>query len=122
MPDYVARANDETLLVILLEDIVAINNLADILTVDDIDVFFVAPGDLSQSMGYTGQPNHPEVQATVTKAVAQINAAGRVAGGVTSESAVVDDIRRGVRFLNVNWTPLMTSAVAGFLEKAAAGS
>ena len=122
VPDYVARANDETLLVILIEDIVAVNDLADILTVDHIDVFFVAPGDLAQSMGYPGQANHPEVQATVDKAVAQINAAGRVAGGVTSESAVVDDIRRGVRFLNVNWTPLITSAVAGFLEKAAAGS
>jgi 4-hydroxy-2-oxoheptanedioate aldolase len=123
VPDYVARANDETLLVILIEDIIAVNNLADILTVDHIDVFFVAPGDLAQSMGYPGQANHPDVQAIVDKAVAQINAAGKVAGGVTSEATVVDDIRRGVRFLNMNWTALLTAAATGFLEKAAtAGS
>ena len=48
------------------------------------------------------------------------DAAGKVAGGVTSEAAVVDDIRKGVRFLNMNWTALLTSAATGFLEKAAA--
>ena len=120
--DYVGKANDETLLVILIEDIVGINNLADILTVDHIDVFFVAPADLAQSMGYPGQANplHPEVQKTVDKAVAQINAAGKVAGGLTSESAVVDDIRKGVRFLLMNWTDLLTSSAEAFLQKVAA--
>ena len=117
--DFFARANDETLVVILIEDIVAIDNLADILTVDHIDVFFVAPGDLAQSMGYPGEPGHPEVQAIVDKAVAQINAAGRVAGGVTSEETVVDDVRKGVRVLLASWIPMLTSAASGFLDKAA---
>ena len=121
VPDYVARANDETLLIILIEDIVAIDNLDDILTVDHIDVFFVAPGDLAQSMGYPGEANHPEVQAMVDSAVARINAAGRVAGGVTSDATVADDIRKGVRFLNANWGPWLISGASGFLAKTVAG-
>ncbi|MEZ4730715.1 MAG: hypothetical protein R3E79_26610 [Caldilineaceae bacterium] len=33
--------------------------LAEILTVDHIDVFFVAPSDLAQTMSYVGQPRKP---------------------------------------------------------------
>ena len=40
--DYYMQANHETMTVILIEDIIAINNLAEILTVDHIDVFHVA--------------------------------------------------------------------------------
>ena len=57
--DYLTTANDETLLVVLIEDVVAIENLDEILTVDHIDCFFVAPGDLSQSMGLPGGMNNP---------------------------------------------------------------
>ena len=60
--DYYRRANEETLVVILIEEMEAIENLAAILTVDHIDAFFVAPSDLAQTMGYTGQQTHPEVQ------------------------------------------------------------
>ena len=41
-------ANHETMCVILIEDIIAVNNLADILEVDHIDVFHVAYADLAQ--------------------------------------------------------------------------
>ena len=47
------------MVVVLIEDIVAVNNLQEILAVDDIDCFMVVPGDLSQSMGYLGQATHP---------------------------------------------------------------
>ena len=42
------------------EDIVAINNLDEILTVKGIDCFMVVPGDLSHSMGpqYVGKGDH----------------------------------------------------------------
>ena len=49
--DYFDVANLQTLVVVLIEDIVAVNNLGDILTVDHIDVFFVAPSELSDFYG-----------------------------------------------------------------------
>jgi 2-keto-3-deoxy-L-rhamnonate aldolase RhmA len=48
VPDYYMKANHETMTVILIEDIVAVNNLPDILKVDHIDVFHVAFADLAQ--------------------------------------------------------------------------
>ena len=50
------------------------------LTLDNIDVYFMAPSDLAQTMGHTGGMNHPDVQAVVTRCIAQIVAAGKVAG------------------------------------------
>src|SRR5262249_60327093 len=80
VPDYFKRANDQTMVVVLIEEIEAVHNLADILTVDNLDVFFVAPSDLAQTTGHIGNAAHPEVQAVIDKALGQIIAAGRNAG------------------------------------------
>ena len=120
--DYVAKANDETLLVVLLEDIVAIDNLADILTVDHIDVFHVAPGDLAQTMGYLGQPGHPEVVATVDAAIKQIVGAGRVAGTGVADATVEHFISVGARFLNTVWPAWVTAGARSYLERVASAT
>src|SRR5881296_3911057 len=65
--DYLKTANDQSLLIVLLEDIVAVQNLDEILKVDHIDVFFVAPNDLATSMGKIGQMGNPEVQEIIDK-------------------------------------------------------
>ena len=49
--DYYRKANAETLVVVLIEEMEAVHNLQDIVTVDQIDVLFVAPSDLAQTMG-----------------------------------------------------------------------
>ena len=114
--DYLTHANNETLLVVLIEDIVAVDNLSEILQVDHIDVFFVAPGDLAQSMGFVGQPAHPEVDSVVDRALEQIVAAGRVAGTIVTDATMASYIEKGVRFLNVNYTPWLMSGAEGYLK------
>jgi 4-hydroxy-2-oxoheptanedioate aldolase len=52
--DYLQIANDHTLLIALIEDIRAVQNLDEILEVEHIDVVFVAPADLAASMGLMG--------------------------------------------------------------------
>ena len=120
--DYHARANDETLVTVLIEDIVAIDNLAEIVKVDHIDVFYVAPGDLAQSMGYTGQADHPEVQAAADRGIRQIVAAGRVAGALVTDATAEEYIAKGARFLGVPWTPWLASGARGYLERVAEAS
>ena len=106
VPDYVQRANDQTLVVVLIEEIEAVNNLADILTVDNIDVFFVAPADLAQTMGHIGNHTHPDVQATIDRALAQIVAAGRTAGTLATDDNVARYRDAGVRFFLTGWPNL----------------
>lgn len=111
VPDYLQVANDHTLLVALVEDIRAVRNLERILTVEHIDVFFVAPSDLAASMGHIGHIHHPEVVATREAALRQIAAAGRTAGTLIAPG---EDPERfvglGVRFF---MTPIQPWLVEG---------
>ena len=120
--DYPSKANDETMVVVLIEDVVAIDNLAKILAVDDIDVFFVASGDLAQSMGLLGQATHPDVLATVDRAIEQITGAGRVAGAVVNDSNVESYIKKGVRFFMTPWTAWVETGSRAYLYRVAAAS
>ena len=114
VPDYVHKANDETLVVILIEDIIAVNNLEEILTVDNIDVFFVAPSDLAQTMGHLGGLQHPDVLATIDKALGQIVASGRTAGTLVNDDNVEHYLGKGVRFLLTGWFDWVASGAQMF--------
>ena len=116
--EYHRRANENVMTTILLEDIVAIQNLPEILEVDGIDVFWVVPGDLAQSMGYTGQVNHPEVRAVMDKAIADIVRSGRAAGTLVNDDTIEEAIAKGVRMVSVSWTNWIAAGARGFLAKA----
>ncbi len=58
--DYFRDAN-ETLLIIQIEGQAAMNHLDEILAVNGIDIVFIGPYDLSQSLGVPGQVEHPLV-------------------------------------------------------------
>lgn len=58
--DYFRRAN-EALLIIQIEGQAGLDNLDEILAVEGIDIVFVGPYDLSQSLGVPGEVEHPLV-------------------------------------------------------------
>lgn len=117
--DFFQKANDETLVVILIEEIRAVENLAEILQVENIDVFFVASGDLAQTMGFTGQPGHPEVVAVADKAVQQIAESGRVAGTNTGMQSVDRSLELGARFLMAVSDSWLAAGAKAFLAEVA---
>ena len=98
--DYFAKANAETLVCLMLEEVVAIDNIDEIVTVKGIDVLFIGSGDLSQSMGYTGQQAHPEVQALMEKGVKRIRDAGIVAGVSCPDALVPKFLGLGVQYFH----------------------
>ena len=122
VPDYVTRANDETMVVVLIEDIVAVENLDEILQVDHIDAFLVAYSDLGQSMGHLESPPHPDVQATLDRAIRQIVAAGKVAGATVDDENLGRHLDLGVRFLHTAWERWMVSGARAYLERIAAAA
>ena len=74
--DYAREANRQTLVCLMLEEVEAIENLPDLVTVPGVDVYFIGSGDLSQSMGHTGQPTHPDVQQVMERGIKTITGAG----------------------------------------------
>jgi 4-hydroxy-2-oxoheptanedioate aldolase len=117
--DPYARANEETLIVVLIEEMEAVENLAEILTVDHLDVFFVAPSDLAQTMGYTGQPGHPAVQDVVDRAIGQIVAAGRTAGALAATETMAHYYGLGARFFLVSWLAWLAEGAKRCVGRAA---
>jgi 4-hydroxy-2-oxoheptanedioate aldolase len=76
MAQYIQAANEQTFLVIQLEDDAAVADAEGIAAVDGVDVLFFGPGDFSVLGGIPGQFDHPRVQ----QAMRTIADAARKAG------------------------------------------
>lgn len=104
--DYFVQANDQTLLIILIEDIIAADNLDEILSVDHIDVFFVAPSDFAASMGYIHDTKNSVVLDKVNETLERIVASGRTAGTICTNDTARSFVDMGVKLLltpSGNW-------------------
>lgn len=118
---YAERANADSLVAVMLEEVEALDNLDSILRVEHVDVFFVAPGDLAQSMGLPGQIDHPRVKQVIDDALHRIRAAGRTAGTLTTPATLDHHLELGVQFLYLSLAALLTPAAAQFLDRARKG-
>ena len=114
MTDYVTRANAETLVCVQLEEAEALRNIHDILRVKGVDVFFIGPSDLSQSLGYPGQTQAPPVRAAIDGALATIVAAGGIPGSAGSYAAIRDYVSKGCRYVYTHVPKLLASGAAEF--------
>ena len=119
--NYLQKANEETMLIVLIEDIVAWENLDEIIAVDGIDVFFVAPSDFAASMGHMGDLNHPDVVEKITDALTRIVAAGKHAGALATNENVAAYVELGVRFFMTGAGPWIANGFNQFVVNANSG-
>jgi 4-hydroxy-2-oxoheptanedioate aldolase len=122
--DYVERANDEILLIVQIEHIIAVENAREILSVPGIDGYFIGPGDLCASMGLpnTWDPDFPEYWAaldTVQRVARELG----VPGGIHSSAGrVTAMLEKGYRFVAIGFDiSFMASAAAAALQVARQG-
>ncbi len=114
--DYAKEANRQTLVCLMLEEVEAIENLPEMVAVPDVDVFFIGAGDLSQSMGYTGQMTHPDVQAMVERGVKAITGAGRIAGCSCPDALIPKFLGLGVRYFHSGVNRLLQQSSEAYLK------
>lgn len=79
---YFIEAN-RALMVIQIEGQEAVDNLDEILSVDGIDIIFIGPYDLSQSMGLPGQVTNPKVIEQMKKIVEHARKYRKIVGTFT---------------------------------------
>lgn len=118
MSDHVRSANAQTLIAAQIEDREALEHLDEILRVDDIDVFFVGPSDLSQSMGHPGNPKAPEVAKAIDDCLTRIRAAGRVSGMPATAEQVGGALAKGVRYIYTHVPKLIAASARSYFEVA----
>ena len=116
--NYFDNANDQSMLIVLIEDIIAWENLDEIIAVDDIDVFFVAPSDFASSMGHMGDIQHPDVQEKINDSISRVTAAGRNAGALATNENVARYTEMGVRFFMTGAGPWIASGFNEFVANA----
>ncbi len=99
-PDYYARANLQTAVILQIEATEGIKNLDEIMTVPYVDCIFVGPFDLSQSLGIPGQVADIRVARAIEDIVRRAGERGIAVGNfpVTIEQAH-RYIDLGIRFI-----------------------
>ena len=116
MDQFVKTANRETLVCVQLEDAEAIDNVDQILQVDQVDVFFVGPSDLSQSMGYPGNPKAAPVRDAIDNTFKKIAAAGKIAGTPADSANIRAVLDKEIRYTYTHLTKLLGSAAKEFFN------
>ena len=114
--DYAREANRQTLVCLMLEEVEAIENLPDLVTVPGVDVYFIGSGDLSQSMGHTGQPTHPDVQAVMERGIKTITGAGRIAGCSCPDNLIPPFLGLGVQYFHGTVGRLLQQGSEAYLK------
>lgn len=99
---YQEWLGNEAVVIAQIEHINAVNNLEDILSIEGVDGYFLGPYDLSASMGLTGQIEHPDVQAAMTR-VYEIGKKLNKPGGLhivePDEQKLKDSVAKGFTFI-----------------------
>ena len=98
---YAEKANEFTLVSIIVESKESLENLDEILEVDEIDVVYFGAYDLSQALGVPGETRHTSVLREIEHGLRKVNDNGKYAGGFVAQSK--DDIKwlldMGMRFI-----------------------
>jgi len=102
-PQYVAQANRQLFVAVMIETAQALEEIGQIVAVSGLDSVVIGPWDLSGSLGALGEVEHPRVVAAMEDIVARAREAGVYVGaglGVDPEYACVL-AGRGVQWLQV---------------------
>lgn len=102
-PDYCKAADDAIAVHVQIEHIDAVRNLDEILAVPGVCAAIIGPNDLAASMGFTGQPRHPEVLKVIDTVIAKAAKAKMPVGLGSSDDPeqLLDWADRGLRWLSM---------------------
>ena len=100
--EYLAHANEESLLVAQIEGKKGIDNLGSILKVEGLDIAFFGPYDLSQSLGIPGEVRNPRVLEMVKSAIEIARNSGKYVGIYCDDAETAIEYRSiGVSYLTI---------------------
>ena len=98
--EYAEQADDAILRVMMLESKDAVENVEEIMATDGIDVAFLAPFDLSQSLGVPGQFDSPVYLDALDRLEKATEQAGAIMGTLVLDADTAKaKLDRGYRFL-----------------------
>jgi 4-hydroxy-2-oxoheptanedioate aldolase len=101
-PGYIAEANAGICVLVQIESRSGLDSLEAILAVPGLGGILVGPADLSASLGFVGQPDHPEAVKAIERIVKATQAAGLPVGTIATDSKTIEVyLQMGMNFLAV---------------------
>lgn len=101
--DYTNQQNEETTVIVHIEGEGGVENLDEIMEVDGIDVLFLGPYDMSQSLGIPGQVQDDRVEELMSEVADRAPDAGKVVGTYADDPEMAQKwIDAGVQYVAVS--------------------
>jgi 4-hydroxy-2-oxoheptanedioate aldolase len=118
LAEYVKSANQESMVIGVVESLQGVENIREMLEVEGLDGVFMGTNDLANSLGLTGQTSHPEILQAVDRIVAAGLATGKAIGGVVRAGENPQQyIDKGCKMVLTASQALLASASKDFLSK-----
>lgn len=115
--EVIAQANEESLMVVHIETREAAEAIEDFLEVDGIDVLFIGPTDLSHSLGFPGDTEHPDVTQIIRRVAEAVTRSDKVLGIYAgTPEAVIAGREMGARYFTTGVETLLAPAMRFFLS------
>jgi 4-hydroxy-2-oxoheptanedioate aldolase len=114
---FVARSNRETLVVIHIETQEAVDAIDDYLAIDGVDVLFIGPTDLSQSLGHPGDTTHPDVLAALDRVASAVVGSDKVLGIYAGTVDMTKEwLDKGARYFTTSLEPFLRAGMTAHLR------
>ena len=110
--DNYFNAQNEVTVIIHIEGIEGIQHFDEITSVEDIDIIFIGPYDMSQSMGIPGQVDNPKLLEEIGKLVEKCKAKNKHVG------IYVDDVATAKRYKDLGVKYIGISVDVGIFARA----
>lgn len=116
LADFTARANRETMVIIHIETAEAAAVVEEYTAVDDVDVLFIGPTDLSHSLGHPGNPGHPDVQRVMERVAEVVTGSDKALGIFAGSPAFAADwYERGARYFTAGFEGIVKQGMQAYL-------
>lgn len=117
--EYLREANRRSFIAIHIESERALENVDAILEVEGIDLVYIGPTDLSVSLGYEGQVDHPQVIRAAEKIRDSAKKRGLSVGmHVKSAEGAKERFRWGADYVGITVTSLINGALSDYVRQA----
>jgi 4-hydroxy-2-oxoheptanedioate aldolase len=116
--NYVVESNQETMVIIQIETEEAVENIADIVSVEGVDAVLIGRLDLSQAMGIPGKTEDPMIVNAVDRIIDAAQNAGKGIGLFELDAQRASQfVGRGVHMYQTWLGYFLSKAAAGYMQQ-----